>query len=195
MEYLQWIIIIIGAWFLADFLTGVFHWIQDQFLAEGKTKIKFINKIATENDLHHDKPAVMGKRTLWENTTTSLILSIPLFVLCYLSSAPIVVWLSIYFGIFANAIHSFTHKPKIRIPRGVQWLQKLGMFQSTQHHAVHHFNKGKIITKEDTTIHYCVMTNYINPILDGIRFFPAVEFVLNLVGITSHRLQKLQSNA
>ena len=45
--------------------------------------------------------------------------------------------------------------------------------------------------KEDTTFKYCVMTNYMNPILDGIKFFPTLERIISLFGLRSHRIQKL----
>jgi ubiquitin-conjugating enzyme E2 variant len=193
MEYVTLMVTLLAGWFLADIITGTLHWVQDQYLS-GKTTNFLLKGIAQDNDLHHTKPAEMGKRTLWENTTTSIIVSIPLFGICYLTSASTVWWFGIFFGIFANAIHSFTHKPKSKIPKIVQTIQKTGMFQSTQHHAIHHFNKGKVIQKEDTTCRYCVMTNWINPILDTIKFFYILEYVIDLAGFPSHRLKKLQNS-
>lgn len=192
MEYLEWVAIIVVAWFIADFITGVVHWAQDQYISTERTKLSFLKGVAADNDLHHTRPAEMGKRTLWENTKISVVVSIPFFATCWLTSAHITFWFGMFFGIFANAIHSFTHKPKNRIPPFVSFMQKTGMFQQTQHHAVHHFNNGKIITKEDTTIRYCVMTNYLNPILDRIGFFPTCEWVISLFGIKSHRIMKLE---
>jgi ubiquitin-conjugating enzyme E2 variant len=191
MDYLECLVIIIGAWFFADLITGIFHWAQDQYLLAENTNVSFLKQIAADNDLHHTKPAEVGKHTLWENTNTSIVVSIPVFIICWLTSAHIMIWLGVFFGIFANAIHSFTHKPKTRIPLYVSFMQTTGMFQQTQHHAIHHYNKGKIIAKEDTTIRYCVMTNYLNPILDTIKFFPFLEWAISLFGIKSHRLKKL----
>ena len=192
MDYFIWVSIIIGAWFFADFITGIFHWAQDQYLSEERTKIPLLKKIAADNDLHHTSPATMGKRTLWENTTSSIWVSLPVFAICWFVSAPIVIWLGIFFGIFANAIHSFNHKPRSRVPEWIKILQSAGIFQSQIHHSRHHYLNRKKIMKEDTTEKYCVMTDFLNSILDAIKFFPVLERMLALCGLVSHRIRKIE---
>ena len=61
---------IIGAWFFADFVTGVLHWVQDQYLTSN-TKISILRSIAKDNDLHHTKPNAMANNTFWKSTETS----------------------------------------------------------------------------------------------------------------------------
>ena len=192
MEYLRFVVVsIIGAWFLADLGTGAFHWLEDQYLSEEKTKMPFLKKIGAKNDLHHTNPGTIGNVTLWENTKTSGMISIPMFGICYATTAPLVMWLTILFGVFANALHSFSHKPKNRIPTWIKWMQGTGLFQDPRHHGKHHYKERTLIMKEDTTFKYCVMTNYMNPILDGIKFFPTLERIISLFGLRSHRIQKL----
>ena len=184
---------IIGAWFFADFVTGVLHWVQDQYLTSN-TKISILRSIAKDNDLHHTKPNAMANNTLWKSTETSIVPAATLYGVCLVTSAPLLFWIGITFGIFANVIHSFNHKADFKVPVFAKVMRKTGLFQSKKHHAIHHFSNGKVISKEDTTVRYCVMTDYLNPTLDFIRFFPILERIISILGLKSHRLQKLEKH-
>ena len=48
--------------------------------------------------------------------------------------------------------------------------QRLGLVLSTPHHDVHH------VSPHDE--HYCITSGWLNPILDGIGFFKAMEAVI-----------------
>jgi ubiquitin-conjugating enzyme E2 variant len=58
-------------------------------------------------------------------------------------------------------------------------LQRIGLLQSTKHHAQHHVRPY--------ASRYCTWTNYLNPVLDGIGFWRAAETILVRCGATVMR--------
>jgi hypothetical protein len=165
---------IILSWLLADFIAGVVHWFEDKVLLN-PSRYRFINAIRLDNELHHTFPAAMLKLTPAENIRESVLIAWPLAALLFLLGAPTVIWLALFFVAFGNLIHRFAHQPRGRVGTVVRLLQKTGLFISTEHHLRHHFNSKGLIAKEKTTIHYCPMTNWLNPILDKVGFFAFLE--------------------
>lgn len=171
------IIEILGAWLLADFLSGVVHWAEDRLLTE-ETRFDLLNSIKADNDLHHQKPAALTRYSYWENISTTAPLSLPLAMALYYLGAHHVFWLAAFFGTFANLIHRLSHTPPNKLPIFIQFLQFTGLFISFEHHHKHHYSMNGIVKKEDASIRYCPMTNWLNPILDYIGFFPGLERLL-----------------
>ncbi len=69
-------------------------------------------------------------------------------------------------GVFAtNQFHKWAHTDVP--PRTVRWLQRLGLVLRPDHHAVHH--------QAPFVLHYCITTGWMNPVLDGVGYFRAVE--------------------
>ena len=50
------------------------------------------------------------------------------------------------------------------------FLQNIRLLQTPHHHAIHHTNPKNV--------HYCPITNLVNPLLDTIRFWDATEWLL-----------------
>ena len=68
-----------------------------------------------------------------------------------------------------------THKrPEDNVPI-VRFLQRLGLFQSTQHHTIHHGG--------NSDSHYCLLTDHINPILEMIGLWRFLDKLLSRIGI------------
>jgi len=173
---------VVAAWFLADILAGIVHWWEDQYL-DGKSRFSFINRISKDNDLHHQDPGFMSKLTLWENLDTTVYIAWPLVLFLFLIGTPTIIWLTLLFASFANLVHRFAHMPNVKHNFIISALQGFGIFISHDHHVKHHNGYMARIKKEDTTIRWCPMTNWMNPILDKIKFFKFLEFSLRLVGI------------
>lgn len=165
---------ILFAWLLADFFTGLIHWAQDRLLVK-ETRFAFLNTIKADNDLHHDRPAAMVHLSMWENINTSAPYAWPLAAVCFIIGFPMIVWLTILFASFGNLVHRFAHMPKGRVPRPIRWLQRTGLFISFDHHHMHHFDDEGVIEKENSKIRFCPMTNWVNPVLDYVRFFRFLE--------------------
>ncbi|MDB6015871.1 MAG: Kua-ubiquitin conjugating enzyme hybrid localization domain protein [Pedosphaera sp.] len=70
----------------------------------------------------------------------------------------------------ANQIHKWAHRTRAENGPLISFFQNLGILQSTHHHALHH--------TDPKNSHYCTVTNLLNPILDGIRFWDGLEFAL-----------------
>src|SRR4029079_9769245 len=72
------------------------------------------------------------------------------------------------FVVATNQFHKWAHAdnpPAIARP-----LQRWGLILSPQHHAIHHR------TPHDR--HYCITVGWMNPVLNAVRFFRAVEWVI-----------------
>jgi hypothetical protein len=161
---------ILLAWFLADLVTGLVHWVEDRLLIFN-TGIKFLEGIKADNDLHHAEPTALTKYSYWGNINTSAIFAWPLSVGLYFLGVYPVICLAVFFTGFANLIHRFAHTPEAELPRIVLLLQKTGLFLSSKHHHTHHYGPHGLIRKEETTGCYCAMTNWVNPIVDKIGLF------------------------
>jgi hypothetical protein len=58
-------------------------------------------------------------------------------------------------------------------------LQRVGLLQSRRHHAEHH--------KNPYSVKFCTTTDWLNPILDAVRFWRALEKGLHFCGVPVKR--------
>ncbi len=80
-------------------------------------------------------------------------------------------------GANANEIHKWNHLPKKKRGRLVVALQDGRLLQTAKHHGKHH------VGSKDT--HYCVVTNVLNPVLDGVQFWHGLEWTIeHLLGVS-----------
>jgi len=174
-------VLVLSSWLAADFLTGVFHWIEDRYMA--KSSLDFVNSILEDNDLHHRKPTAMLLSTGWVNMRSSAAAGWPLAFACWWFGMPAFVWLSIFFATFGNLIHRWSHKPKRQLPRWIRGMQEFGLFISQEHHDTHHRSMQQLIPKHLAGCKFCGMTDWLNPTLDAIKFWQACEHLLRKFGI------------
>lgn len=167
---------IILAWLLADFLSGLGHWAQDKML-DRTSRFKFINAVKEDNDLHHLHPTRLTKYTLWENTKYSAMVSVPSFCVLFYFDVHNIVSLAVLLTAFANLVHRYAHTPYLKVPLPIKVLQATGIFLSLNHHRPHHFDEHGLILKEQASKRYCVMSCYLNPLLDYIGFFDVLDDV------------------
>jgi len=152
-----------------DFVSGLVHWLEDTFWTE-QTPV-FGRWIVVPNSRHHRDGLAFVKNS-WLQSSWDLLLS-GLLVLLAARALGVLgwpVWLFVFIGVNANQIHKWAHLPRGAVPVPIHWLQRLHVLQSPVHHAAHHV--------ADKNSHYCVVTNLVNPILDGIRFWRALEWLL-----------------
>lgn len=170
------------AWLLADFITGVFHWFEDRYL-DGNASLEFARGVATDNVLHHDKPTAMLLNSKWENMRSAAVFAWPIAFFAWEFGAPLWLWLGLALTAFGNLVHRFAHTPYRQLPRWIRGLQEFGLFISRDHHATHHYAMGQRITKANAAQAYCPMTDWMNPILDRLRFWSGAERLAALFGI------------
>lgn len=155
-------LVIVIAVVFADLMSGIFHWWEDRY---GNPEWPLIGEwIVKPNQLHHIRPALLCEGGYWSRNNTTIIPSITgacLFWWC------MPVCLGFILLSQSNEIHSWAHQkcnPFIRA------MQRIGILQSPRHHSVHH--------KRPFDRYYCVMTNYLNPVLNVTRFWSIIEFAV-----------------
>jgi ubiquitin-conjugating enzyme E2 variant len=81
------------------------------------------------------------------------------------------VWLVVILGANANQIHKWPHRTPAENEAFISLLQRIRLIQTPRHHGHHHTNPKNS--------HYCVLTNLLNPILDGIKLWDTLEWVIS----------------
>jgi sterol desaturase/sphingolipid hydroxylase (fatty acid hydroxylase superfamily) len=177
-----WFITIVAAWLAADLLAGVFHWFEDRYLDETQS-FEFLHGVANDNQLHHSKPTAMLLNTHWQNMASAAVIAWPIAcVLGWMGFGAFWV-LTIFFSSFANLVHRYSHEPRSNVPKWIRALQRIGLFCSKEHHDTHHRDEAGLIPKSRAMVAYCVMTDWVNPILDYLRFWDRVENLLGVFGL------------
>lgn len=156
---------IVAALAMADLVTGAIHWFEDRY---AKRSWPVVGEwIAAPNELHHAEPrAFLENGYFWRNSTT--------LIPCVFIAGGFA-----YFGCWwwllvtvlssqANEIHALAHRGGVSTP--IKILQESGIFQSARHHAAHHVSPF--------ATHFCIMTNWLNPLLDRMRFWRFLEWIL-----------------
>jgi ubiquitin-conjugating enzyme E2 variant len=172
---------ILGGLFLADFFSGLIHWFEDRY---GNPKWPVLGHTIRANQEHHFRPrAFLEGSFLSRNREVFVIGALFLAGFWVTGTLNLFTGSAVLFGMFANEFHRAAHRSPKENGRLITALQKTGLAQSFQHHAAHH-RQGK-----DT--HYCVVTNYTNPILERVGFFPALE---RIVKATTGRVPRLDES-
>ena len=157
---------IFTSFLIADFLSGLFHWWEDTY---AKEEWWLIGKyIATPNKIHHEKPAEFTKGSYWHRNWTTIIPSLISAALLYYYDCWL--WLSFIMLSQANEIHCWSHMPCNRV---IKLIQSVGIIQGPKDHHEHH------IDNHDKA--YCVMSIFLNPVLDRIRFWRALEWMIKCI--------------
>ena len=162
---------VLGGLFLADFITGVFHWLEDRY---GKPDWPIIGGIIAANQEHHYRPRAFLEGSFLQRNSTVFILG-AVFLAGFWASGLLNLFTgsAVVFGVLANEVHRMAHRSPKENGRLITWVQRTGLMQGFRHHAQHH-RAGK-------DSHYCVMTNYLNPALERTRFFRGVEAAIRLI--------------
>ncbi len=162
---------LVAAIALADFLSGFWHWIEDRYFDERWPIIG--EYIAKPNSLHHAHPTAFLNQSYWSRNWTTILPAAGALAITAACRSPWWVLLSIAMVSQANELHAWAHR-RVK-SRWIRGLQELGLLQSVPHHMAHH--------RDPFSRHYCVMTDWLNPVLDRTRFWFAAEWCLERVGI------------
>lgn len=167
------IIYAISAWLVADFLTGLVHWVEDRY---GNPNTPILGKlIIIPNIEHHQKPRLLCKSTYFNRNYTTLIPAIIIATVAMFYEYYFVVLVSL-FASQANEIHSWSHQ-KCSYP--IRIMQSIGVLCSVKGHLLHHHKPY------DTS--FCVMSGILNPILNTIKFWQFIEYSLSLIKIRTNK--------
>lgn len=160
---------------LADFVSGLFHWVEDSFWSEA-TPLVGPWLVAANTEHHRDGLAFVAK-TWWQSSWDLVLGGV---VVCGAAFAcGLLTWHVVLFAALvanANQFHKWAHMELFgkKVPKGarrapllVRWLQRAHVLQSPRHHAVHH--RGRKNT------HYCVITEWVDPVLDRVGFWRGLD--------------------
>lgn len=155
----------VAALLAADFLSGLVHWWEDRY---GDVAWPVIGRHVIEpNVLHHADQMAFTAGSYWHRNWTSIV---PAGIGAAVSLAAGQPFLALVLVLVsqANEIHAWAHQ---RCSRPVRGMQLLGMFCSPEQHARHH--------RRPFGSHYCTMTDFLNPLLEAVRFWPGLELLVH----------------
>jgi plasmanylethanolamine desaturase len=162
---------IIESVLLADFLSGLAHWIEDSYFSP---ETPLIGPTVRKNILHHSQPQLFVGNPWHVTIRSSLFWAISTAVVLYALGFLGPVWVgALGLAVFANQIHKWSHMNGLAAPRVIRWLQTSRVLQTPMHHNRHHGG--------DRNTHYCVVTNILNPVLDATGFWRALEIAIHRV--------------
>ncbi len=158
-----------GVILAADLTAGLIHWIEDAYVREDTPIIG--GWIGKPNTVHHHLPRRMTRNTWWQSNR-DLLLAMSALVIgaAMLGRLNWQVWLFAIVGGNANEVHKWSHRTRKENGWLITWLQDLRLLQTPQHHAIHHTNPKDV--------KYCPITNVLNPVLDGLRLWVGLEWLL-----------------
>jgi hypothetical protein len=160
---------IFGILLLADFITGFIHWLEDSFWSP---ETPILGKwVVIANLAHHQNGQDFLKKS-WLESSWDLLLAgiITLGVATFSHKVSWELLLLTVILINANQIHKWAHITRFENkPYLIGLLQKLYILQRTDHHGQHH--------RKPNNSHYCTVTNLLNPVLDKLHFWRALEAV------------------
>lgn len=154
-------------WLLADLVTGAFHWWEDSFGSESWPVIG--PWIIQPNRLHHRDPLAFTRHGFCARNRASIIAAILVAAVLGLlfGAQPWIIALGIGAAL-SNEVHRYAHQPSLA-PKWIRVLQDVGLLQSPRQHAIHH--------RPPHTANFCVLTNWLNPLLEGVGFWRLRERV------------------
>ena len=157
---------------LADFISGIGHWLEDVYGNPNDTWIG--RKIVQPNLQHHKTPRSFLQGSYWDRNGMVIIICVFLMII-------ITIIFGFYWGMFfvltylsqVNEIHAISHRSDKENNWLFRSLQKIGLIQTRKHHGWHH--------QAPYNCNYCILTAYLNPILDKLQFWFYIEMFLQKV--------------
>ncbi len=158
-----------GVILAADFVAGIIHWVEDAYIREDTPLVGCW--IGRTNTLHHHLPRKMTQNTWWQSNWDLVAAMTALVgIAALLGCLTWHVWLFAIVAANANEVHKWSHRTRRENGRFISWLQDLHLIQTPHHHAIHHTNPKDV--------RYCPITNVVNPVLDALRFWSGLEWLL-----------------
>ncbi|HXB59641.1 MAG TPA: fatty acid desaturase CarF family protein [Candidatus Acidoferrales bacterium] len=159
----------IGTILAADFVAGMIHWLEDAYVREDTPLIG--KWVARPNIVHHHYPRYMTRHSWWQTSFDLLMVSAALVIVAwFLGLLTWEVWVFAIVSANANEFHKWEHRTRKENGRIISFLQDIRILQTAKHHARHH--------TDPKNSHYCTITSFLNPVLDGMNFWNGLEWAL-----------------
>lgn len=155
------------AWLIADFGSGVVHWLEDRY-GDPDWIWPIGEHVVRPNIEHHQRPSLLTRSRYLERNATSILAAAPFIIAaawfeCWAIACGLA-WLS-----QGNEVHSWAHQ---KCSRPIRALQAVGILQSPRAHALHH--------RTPFDSNFCACTDWLNPILQAVGFWRRLERVVEL---------------
>ena len=176
-----WILppLMVFAYLAADFLSGLVHFLADNF-GSYETPVIGPGFIDAFREHHVDPKGITTHDFVDTNGNNSLV-AIPFMLLVLLAVPMETTFWGYLLGAFAlflcvatfltNQFHKWAHMEEP--PAAAAWLQKRGLILNAEHHDIHH--------ESPYDTYYCITAGFWNPLLDRLRFFERAERFIRCV--------------
>ena len=159
----------IGTVLAADLVAGMIHWLEDAYVREDTPLIG--KRIARPNIVHHHYPRYMTRHNWWQTSWDLVLVSAALIIGAWFTGLLTwEIWLFAILSANANEFHKWEHRTCKENGPIISFLQDIRLLQTAKHHARHH--------TDPKNSHYCTITNFLNPVLDGMNFWNGLEWAL-----------------
>jgi ubiquitin-conjugating enzyme E2 variant len=169
------VIKVVATWLAVDWISGFVHWFEDSY---GRPSLRFVgDRITKPNLRHHFRPRAFVTNSWYSSSELLLFSCMAVLLVAWLIDqlSPMVIVAAVL-GANANQVHKWSHRTGAENGVLIVAAQHLKLIQSPRHHHRHHVD-GK-------DSHYCVLTDFLNPILDYCEFWRGLEVVVGVVGLT-----------
>lgn len=171
--WLELILYALFAYITADFVSGLVHFLADNF---GNPETPFFGKVFIfAFREHHVDPKAITRHSFVETNGANSLVSLPGLIYFYYASAPVAdftfrfYFIFFYLSIFmTNQIHKWSHEDKVS--GFVAFLQKIHLILPPVHHDIHH--------RAPYDKYYCITCGWLNPLLNSLHFFQGLKRVL-----------------
>lgn len=157
---------------VTDFVSGFFHWLEDAY---GREDFPITGRLVTQpNILHHHHPRHFTRNGWWQSSwDLTCVTAVIVIVAWWSGHLTWHVWVFAVLGANANQIHKWAHRTPQENGWLISFLHRCRLVQTPRHHAHHHTNPK--------SSHYCVLTDFLNPILDRLRVWEFLERAIFLL--------------
>lgn len=160
---------------VADFASGVVHWLEDAY---GRQEWPITGWLITEPNIrHHHDPRYFTRHGWFRSSWLLLCFNVVILAVAWLCGLLTWhVWLFAALGANANEIHKWAHRSLSENGPIISFLQRIRLLQTARHHL------------DPKNSHYCVLTNFVNPIVDRIGLWARLEAAIRAISGIRRRL-------
>lgn len=167
---------VLAGWVLTDFLCGLLHWAGDTW---GRTNLPLLGRVFVRSFReHHVDPQAITRHGFVQMLGEQAIVAAPLIALLRLfdptaddeigTTALVGLYTLLVASIGANVFHRWAHMR--HPPMVARVLQRMGVLISFKHHARHHCPPYLQC--------YCIAIGWLNPVLDRMKFWRGLEWLI-----------------
>jgi plasmanylethanolamine desaturase len=187
-----WLLVaaLVTGFIMADFVSGFVHWMADTW---GSSEMPILGKsLVRPFREHHVDPKAMTHHDYIETNGANCLVSLPVAAGVLFIPLDIAGWVSfalfslvsigsmVFFVMWTNQIHKWSHFEPEEIPMFLRVLQKLHLILPADHHKLHH--------KSPYDRYYCITTGWLNWPLAKIGFYRHTERLITaLFGLIPRR--------